>query len=92
MPVGIGVDRVEMPSKDKNPGLGCVTLLFFAVGLLYLMDSIIALKNGATISFGRGTKIQISPWIGVAISAALLIIAVLGMIKIWKNKDKFPPL
>jgi hypothetical protein len=81
-----------MPPKDKDFGFGCVTFLFLAFGSVYLAYSIMALKHGTTISFGRGTKIQISPWIGITISAMLLIIAILGIIKIWKDKDKFPPL
>jgi hypothetical protein len=56
-----------------------------------MVRSIIDLKNGDTISFGR-TPIQISPWIGLAISGTLLTFAIIGIIKIWKDKDKYPPL
>jgi hypothetical protein len=81
-----------MPSKNKDFGFGLLTFVFFVSGLLYLAQSIIAIKNGTTISFGRGTQIQISPWVGVVISATLLILATLGIIKLWKDRDKYPPL
>jgi hypothetical protein len=80
-----------MPSEDKNSGFGCLTFIFLVIGLVYLVRSIIDLKNGDTISFGR-TPIQISPWIGLAISGTLLTFAIIGIIKIWKDKDKYPPL
>ncbi len=82
-----------MPSENKSFGFGCLTFLFLIFGLAYLVRSIIDLKNGDAISFGgRGTIIQINPWIGLAISGAFLTYAIIGIIKIWKDKDKFPPL
>ena len=81
-----------MPSENKNFGFGCLTFLFLIFGIVYLVRSIIDLKNGNTISFGRGLVIQISPWIGIAISGAFLTFAIIGIIKIWKDKDNYPPL
>jgi hypothetical protein len=74
--------------------LWALTLLSSILEIRWLFVSIIALKNGVTISYAhnRATEIQISPWTGLIISALLLIFAIIGIIKIWKDKDEHPPL
>jgi hypothetical protein len=81
-----------MLPKDNNSGLGCLSFAFLFFGLIYFVWAIIALKTGETITLGRGTQIQISPWIAFLISIICFGFGIVGIIKIWKDKDKFPPL
>jgi hypothetical protein len=71
--------------------LWALTLVSSILGIRWLIVSIIALKNGVTIVLAR-SNIHVSPRTGLIISAALLIFAIIGIIKIWKDKDKYPPL
>jgi hypothetical protein len=73
--------------------LWALTLFALIFGISELINSIIALKNGDTVLFGGwATVMHISPWTGIMISAAFLAFATVGIVKIWKDKDKFPPL
>jgi hypothetical protein len=79
--------------QNKPFGFGLLSLIVLLTGLLYFVRSIIALKNGETVSFGgRGEIIQVSPWIGLLVSGLCLTFSIVGFVKIWKDKDKFPPL
>jgi hypothetical protein len=80
-------------SQYKPFGFGLLSFVVLLTGLAYLVKSIIAFKNGGTVSFGgRGEIIQVSPWIGLLIGGLCLAFSIVGFVKIWKDKDKFPPL
>jgi hypothetical protein len=82
-----------MLPQNKQFGFGLLSFVILLTGLLYLVKSIIAFKSGGTVSFGgRGAIIQVSPWVGLLASSFCLTFAIVGLIKIWKDKDKFPPL
>ena len=71
-----------------------LTLLASVLGIWKLIVSIVALKKGTVVLINPNmpNEIQISPWTEMAISGAFLIFAIVGIIKIWKDKDKYPPL
>jgi hypothetical protein len=74
--------------------LWALTFVSLILGIIGLIDSIIALKNRNTVSIypDLPNEIQISPWTGLVISGAFLTYAIIGIIKIWKDKGKYPPL
>jgi hypothetical protein len=79
-----------MPSQDNRFGLGCMTLIFLLLGSFYIITSLLALKHGTTVLYGRYTKIHVSPWFTLILGCIFLGAGIAGAWKIYKDKDKYP--
>lgn len=79
-----------MSSQNNSFGTGCFSLLMIVIGLIQIVRSLIALKNGTTVSFGRRSTIEISPWFTLAFGCVFLGFGVAGAYKAWKDRNKYP--
>jgi hypothetical protein len=77
------------PTNPKDAFRG-LCLFFIVLGLGLIVISLLALKHGTTVSFGRDSKIQVSPWVSMIISIGLLVFGIVGLRKISKHKNKDP--
>jgi hypothetical protein len=79
-----------MPPEDNRFNLGCLTFVFLVFGLVNIVPSIIALKHGTMVWFGRYIKIQVSPWFTLIFGCMFLVVGIAGIYKLYKDKDKYP--
>ena len=79
-----------MALQNNSFGIGCFSLIMILFGLIHIVPSVIALKSGTTVSFGRRTKIEVNPWFTLAFGCVFLGIGVAGIYKAWKDRNKYP--
>ena len=77
-------------SSENKFGTGCLALMMVVVGLIHIVWSLVALKNGTTVSFGKGRGIEVNPWFTLAFGCVFLGFGVAGAYKTWKDRNKYP--
>jgi hypothetical protein len=64
-------------------------LVMIVIGLVHIVPSVIALKNGITILFGKA-GVEVSPWFTLAFGCVFLSFGVAGAYKAWTDRNKYP--
>jgi hypothetical protein len=77
------------PERDKFD-LGWASLLCIFLGLVSIVTSLIALKHGATVEFGKSSKVQVNPGSLLIFSIVLVGLGIAGIYKIYRGNDKWP--
>ena len=79
-----------MPPRNDNFRLACLSVVMILVGLICIVGSLVALKNGTTVPVGRGTPIQVSSWYTLIFGGFFFGFGVVGACKAYKDKGKYP--
>ena len=65
--------------------------MFLLIGSMHIVESVIALKHGTSVLFGKGIiKIPVSPWFTLVFGGVLFGFGIAGVWKLYKDKDKYP--
>ena len=79
-----------MPAQSDNFRLACLSVVMIVVGVICIVGSLVALKNGTTVPVGRRTPIQVSPWYTLAFGGVFLGFGVTGACRAYKDRGKYP--